>query len=388
MAQIGVGYRSVWSVMLEMSFELVEPYLYSTTASAVASAGTATVQVNTLGYPVVAVYSGAQLVIDSGLSQEVISVISFNAAVTPPTITATFSVPHLSGVQLIGATFPTQAASGDQFFSQSEILSYLARAQNVFLSDVPIVYALNTQTVQAGQTLQPFPCDVVDAVRIASSYQNVALTSLVRSGGTVTAASQSPHGMVANETFAILQSPDPSFDGAFTVATVPSSTTWTYPQSGINATTSGGGYAGLWLRLLEVSFEELAMQNPAWRSAYITSLRNWFEDRQGLYQWGIGGIPSSNFPVELLCSVRDTDTLQMTDGFLTPDVMLHAVRWKAMQFCMEKDGEQRDANRAQYCKMRYDRLVVAVRRWSGWVGSMGGQAQQQVAMAGTGRGKR
>jgi len=387
MAQVGSGFRSVWSVMLEMSFELIEPYLYSTTASAVASAGTATIQVNTLGYPVPAVFVGAQLVIDSGLSQEIITVTAFNTTITPPTITATFAVPHLSGVQIIGATFPTQAASGDVFFSQSEILSYLARAQNVFLSDVPIIFALNAQTVQVGQTLQPFPCDIVEAARIASSYQNVALTSLIRSSGTVTATSQSPHGLSANEAFAIIQSPDPTFDGAFTVATVPDSTHWTYPQSGINTSTSGGGFAGLWLRLLEVSFEELAMQNPAWRNTYITSLRNWFEDRQGLYQWGTGGIPASNFPVEILCSIRDTDTLQLTDGFLTPDVFLHAVRWKALQFCLEKDGEQRDANRAQYCKMRYDRLVVAVRRWSGWASGMGGQAHQQMAMAGAGGGQ-
>src|ERR1700722_18149278 len=210
MAMPGIGYRTCWSVAMEMSFHLLEPWLFTTTSSAVSAAGSATTQVPTLGYPVPALYVGALLVIDSGLNEEVISVTAFNATVTPPTITATFAVPHASGVQLVGATFPTQAASGDQFFTQSEILSYIARAQNQFLSDVPMIFALNTQNVQVGQVLQPLVCDSIEIAHVASSYQNVALTSLVRSGGTVTATSQSPHGLVQNEKFAILQAPDPT----------------------------------------------------------------------------------------------------------------------------------------------------------------------------------
>jgi hypothetical protein len=385
MAFPGLGYRTVWSVMLEMSFELIEPTLYSTTASAVAAPGPATIQVNSLGYPVSAVYEGAQLLIDTGLAQEIISVSAFNAAVTPPTITATFALPHVAGVQLIGPTFPTQAMSGDYFYSQTEILSYLARAQNVFLSDVPLIFAINLQTVQYGQTIQPFPCDVIEAHRIASSAQNVALASLTRLNNSVTAVSASPHGLIPNEKFAIIQSPDPNFDGVFRVTSVPDNLHWSYVQVGPNANVSGGGIAGLWLRLLEVSQEELAMQNPQYANNFITSLRAWSEDRAGLYQWMVAGRPSSNFPCEILCSIRDTDILQMTDSFLVPDVTLHAVRYKALQFCLEKDGEMRDSQRAQYCKMRYDKVVMAAKRWLGWQGGMAAKPQQQNAMAGSGR---
>ena len=372
----GIGYRTCWSVAMEMSFHLLEPWLFTTTSSAVSAAGSATIQVPTLGYPVPAIYVGALLVIDSGLNEEIVSVTSFNATVTPPTITATFAVPHLSGVQLVGVTFPTQAASGDQFFTQSEILSYIARAQNQFLADVPMIFALNTQNVQVGQVLQPLVCDSIEIARVSSSYQNVALTSLVRSGGTVTATSQSPHGLVQNEKFAILQAPDPTFDGAFRVATVPDTTHWTYSQSGINATTSGGGWAGLWLRLLEVSQTELSMQNPFYRDSFVTSLKAWWEDREGLYAFGVGpGVPSTNLPVEVLCSIRDTDSLQLTDGFLVPDVMLHYTRLKALQYCFEKDGEMRDPMRAIYCKQRYERGVMISRRWLGHIGmTSGGQA--------------
>jgi hypothetical protein len=373
---------------MEISFHLVEPTLLVNTLSAVAAPGSATIQVPNLGYPVNACYSGAQLVIDTGLAEEIITVSAFNAASVPPTITATFALPHASGAQLIGATFPTQAQSGDALFTQSEILSYLARAQNQFLADVPMIFALNTQTVQYGQILQPLVCDSVEIVRVSSSYQNVALASLTRSGNVVTAVSQSPHGLILNEKFAIIQSPDPNFDGAFRVATVPDNLHWTYPQVGPNVSVSGGGMAGLWLRLLEVSQSELACQNPFWESQFTTSLKSWYEDRTGLYAFGLGGRPSSNFPIEILCSIRDSDVLQATDGLLTPDPFLHYVKYKALEYAWSKNGEQQNPQLAAYAKARYDRGVLISRRWLGWQGGLGGKSEQQMAMAGASGGRR
>jgi len=386
MAQVGLGYRSVWSMMFELGLHLVEPYLYSTTTSAVTTPGTATIGITSLGTPVSACYVGAQIIIDSGLSQEIVEIAGVNPNTTPPTITATFAVPHATGVQVIGPTFPTQAASGDPFFTQTEILSYIARGQNQFLADVPLVFSLNTQNVTVGQVLQPLVCDSIEIHRIASSYQNVALASLARLNGTVTATSTSPHGLTQSEKFAIIQAPDPNFDGAFKVATVTGPTTWTYQQSGPDELISGGGYAGLWLRLLEVSQEELSMQNPFYRDNFATKLTSWFEDRTGLYQFGVNGRPSTGLPIEILCSVRDSDTLEMTDGFLVPDPFLHYIRYLSLSYAFSKDGEQRDPMRAAYCKQRYDRGVMITRRWMGWAGGMGGRAEQQMAMAGAGAG--
>jgi hypothetical protein len=388
MAQVGIGYRSVWSMVFEIGLHLLEPYLYTTTSSAVVAPGSATINVPTLGYPVNACYVGAQLIIDTGLSQEIITVSAFSPTATPPTITATFALPHASGIPLIGVTFPTQAASGDPFFTQTEILSYIARAQNQFLADVPLIFALNSQNVTVGQVLQPLVCDSIEIHRIASSSPNVALASLSRLNGVVTATSLSPHGLIPSEKFAVFQVPDPNFDGAFTVATVVDNLHWTYSQSGANESVSGGGYAGLWLRLLEVSQSELACQNPFWESVFTTSLKSWWEDRSGLYAFGLGGRPSSNFPLEILCSIRDSDVLQLTDFFLVPDPMLHYVKHKALEYAWSKDGEQRDSQRAAYCKSRYDRGVLIVRRWMGWAGGMGGRAEQQMAMAGASGGRR
>jgi hypothetical protein len=363
MAQVGTGYRSVISMMLELSFHLLEPWLITTTSSAVIAQGTATVQLGTLGYPVSACYVGAQLVIDTGLPQEIITLTAVDPTSTPPTITATFANPHASGVQVWGATFPTQANSGDPFFTQSEILSYIARAQSQFLADVPLIFALNSQNVTVGQILQPLVCDAIEIHRIASSSPNVALSSLSRLNGTVTATSISPHGLTVNEQFAIIQAPDPNWDGAFTVASVPNNLTWTYQQGGPNESIGQGGWAGLWVRLLEVSAEELSMQDPFYRNNFVTRLTSFYEDRVGLYQFGVNGKPSTNLPVEVLCSIRDSDILQLTDYFLTPDPFLHYVKYLALSYAFSKDGEARDAAREKYCRERYLRGVLVSKRW-------------------------
>jgi hypothetical protein len=385
MAQTGTGFRSVISVMLEVSFHLLEPYLYTTTSSAVVAPGSATINVPTLGYPVNACYVGAQLIIDTGLSQEIITVSAFSPTATPPTITATFALPHASGIPLIGVTFPTQAASGDPFFTQTEILSYIARAQNQFLADVPLIFALNSQNVTVGQVLQPLVCDSIEIHRIASSSPNIALASLSRLNGVVTATSLSPHGLIPNEKFAVFQAPDPNFDGAFTVATVVDNLHWTYAQGGVSESISGGGYAGLWLRLLEVSAEELSMQNPFYMNNFATRLTSFYEDRTGLYQFGVNGKPSTNLPIEVLCSIRDSDVLQLTDYFLTPDPFLHYVKYLALSYAFSKDGEARDPMREKYCRERYQRGVLVSKRWMNGLGaglSSGVKAGGHLATAG------
>ena len=67
--------------------------------------------------------------------------------------------------------------------------------------------------------------------------------------------------------------------------------------------------------------------------------------------------------MEVLVTARDTDTLAMTDGFLVPDIMLHYVEVKALEYCWSKDGEQRSPQMQKYCAMRYARGVQTVQRW-------------------------
>ncbi len=348
------------SVMIEMSFHLLEGIISTTLTSAVSASGSATVTVGSLGIPSNSLYIGAQVVVDTGINQEVVTVTFVNESASA--FTANFIFTHAIGAPVMGATFPVQASSGDYFFSQSEIQSYLARAQNQFLADVPSIFALNTQFVQIGNIYQQLVCDAITMERVASSSQWVALLSLTRTGNNVLAISSSAHGMVLGQKFSIFNPLDPSFAGAFTVGNVLSSTSWSYTQNSPNASTTGGA-AILWLRLYETSQEELSIQDPFWRNQNITRLSNWFEDRTGNYQWGVNGRPASQFPVEVLVTARDTDTLAMTDGFLVPDIMLHFVRLKALQYCFDKDGEQRSPQMQKYCAMRYARGVQTVQRW-------------------------
>jgi hypothetical protein len=382
-----------------MSFHLLEDYIFTSLATAVSAAGSTTVTVGSLGTPRNALYDGAQLIIDWGNpNQEVVTVTAVNASAS--TFTATFSFTHAIGAQVIGATFPVQASSGDYFFSQSEIQSYLARAQHEYLAQVPCIFQLNTQTVQFGQIYQQLVCDAIEMHRVASSRQYIALSSLTRGGGggfgeggfgegpfgvgagtpnLVTAVSLSPHNLIQGQKFSIYGAPDPSFDGAFIVGTVINSTSWSYNQAGPNATTNGGA-AVLWLRLLETSGEELSIQNPFWRNQNITQLRAWGEDRSGNYTWFVDGKPASQFPVEVLVSQRDTDTLAMTDFFLVPDMLLHYVKYKALEYCWSKDGEARDPLRAKYATTRFDRGIMATKRWLDGMGVDTGMQRQKATV--------
>jgi hypothetical protein len=295
-ANPGVGYRTVNSLLMEMSYHLLQPIVYTTLSqSTLAGLNVAAPVPTTLN-----MYPGAMLVVDSGVSAEIATVLSVGVGGSPPSpaFYANLNLPHSAGAMVAAATFPLQAAT-DPLLTQQECLAYVSRAQNQFLMDCPLYYQLTQQTVQYGQLYQSAPLNMIEMERVA-----------------VQTAS------------------------------------------------------GKWSRLYELTQEELGMQNPQWRMAHLTALNSWFEDRTGNYQWGVNGIPATAFPVELLTSVRDSDVLALTDGFLVPDPMLHYVKYLALSYAWSSDSEIRDPLRANYAIMRYQRGVAAVRRWMGAMGAI------------------
>lgn len=68
----------------------------------------------------------------------------------------------------------------------------------------------------------------------------ITIISLTRVSGVVTVVVSSPSGLFPSDTVTITGALDPTFDGTFTVATTPTSMTFTYVQAGIDATTTGG----------------------------------------------------------------------------------------------------------------------------------------------------
>jgi hypothetical protein len=366
MALPGTGFKLAYQVALEMSFTLLEPYVATTSTTSVNSPGSTTVTVNSFGIPIPAIYAGAELVIDPNTpNQEVVVVTAINLSTRQ--FTALFAFTHSIGATIIAPTFPTQATSGDPFFTQSEILSYLGRAQNEFLAECPCIFALTNQLVNIGQIYQQLVCDSIEIDRIAASNIAIPVVSMTRTSNLVTAISATPHNLSANSRFSIFNAPDPGFNGAFKAITILSPTSWTYAQYAPNAYMPGG-MLGLWTRLYETSQEQLTMQDYGWRNQNITKLASWYEDRTSVYKFGVNGRPATAIPVEILSSIRDTHTLALTDGFLVPDICLHGVKYKALEYCFSKDGEMKDPMRESYCKMRADRIIMATKRYMEWMG--------------------
>jgi hypothetical protein len=305
-------------------------------------------------------YSGAQLVVEQpgNATQEVVTVLTVPS---PTTFTANFANAHAAAAPVWGATFPTQQAT-DPIFTQAEMLQYLSRAQNEFLTAVPCFYQRFFQTVNTGLIYQATPPTAILIDRIAASAIDIGITSMVRAGGVVTLTAGGPTNLVQYNTFAAVNPTDPSFAGVFAVISAPSPNVITYRQVGADGSTTGGTIQSM-RRLYELTQEELVQQDRSWQSNYVGPLQSWFEDRAGLYRWGVGGRPSSNFPVELLCAVRDTDTLGLLDGFLVPDVCIHGVKALVMNYCQSKDGIAQQPQMAEFWLRRYSQVVIATQRY-------------------------
>lgn len=356
MAVPGLGYRTAGDVLFECSLHLAQPAVYQALTAPITAGSGVTAAIASTTY----VYPGAQLIIEvpGNAAQEVVTVITVPTATT---FTANFTKNHSSSAPVWAPTFPTQQGT-DPIFTQSEMLTYLSRAQNEFLTAVPCFYQRFFQTVNPGSIYQSTPTTAILIDRIAASALDIGITSMVRSGNTVTLTAVSPTNLVQYNTFSVVNAVDSSFNGSFAVISAPSANVVTYLQIGSDASTTGGSIQSM-RRLYEVTQEELVQQNRSWQVSYSSTLQSWFEDRAGLYKWGVGGLPASTFPVELLCAVRDTDTLSFLDGFLVPDVCAHALKYLTLNFAWSKDGIAFQPQMAEFAIKRYAQIVLATQRY-------------------------
>ena len=356
MANPGTGYRTAGDLLLEMSFHLAQPGVYTSLTNPITAGAGVTATVGTTFY----MYPGAQLIVEvpGNASQEVVTVITVP---TPTTFTANFAHNHLAAVPAWGATFPTQEAT-DPIFTQAEMLQYLSRAQNEFLTATMCFYQRFFQNVSLGQIYQATPPTAILIDRVVASAINISITSMARAGGVVTLTAAGPTNLSQYSTFAVANPTDSTFAGVFAVISAPSPNVITYRQAAADASTTGGTIQSM-SRLYELTQEELVQQDRGWQSNYVGPLQSWFEDRAGLYRWGVGGLPSSNFPVELLCSVRDTDTLGLLDQFLVPDVAIHGVKYLALNYAWSKDGVCQQPQLAEFALKRYSQVVMATQRY-------------------------
>ncbi len=340
---------------MEVSLHLCQPAVYQALASPITAGAGVTATVTTTA----AMYPGAQLLAGaSGASDtEVITILSVPNGTQ---FTANFANNHAAAEPVWGATFPVQYQT-DPIFTQSEMLGYLSRAQNEFLVAVPCFYQRFFQSLTANIIIQSLPANAILLDRIAASQINIPIASLVRSGNVVTLTAVQPTNLAQYNTLSVVGAADDSFDGVFAVSSSPSANVITYPQIGADASTTGG-FIQQMSRLYEVTQEELTMRNRGWQvsSGFPSS---WFEDRVGLYKWGVDGRPDSTYPVELLCALRDTDTLGLLDGFLIPDVAIHSIKYLSLAWCAQKDGVAQNIPMSAIYLKRYAQIVMATQRY-------------------------
>jgi hypothetical protein len=377
----GSGYRLANDVLIEISLHLCQPFVYTTMLNSVGTGTPQIVPLGSLGIPVNACYVGAQLlVVDPVNGNEIVTVSAVDTSLN--TITTTFGIFHSANTLISGATWPLQQAT-DPVFTQAEGLSYLSRAQNEFLSQCPVVYTRSIASASINQIFQSSPSTMIEMERISLSQLAWVGAELSRDGsGLVTAAFPYDVYIYTGQDVTVYEcSGDQSFLGCFQILAGATPGGEGYGEGGYGQ----GGYGGAvntvtWLqngpasstvsaslciysRLYEITQQEQAMQERTWRNDTFLPPTGWFEDRAGNYRWGLNAKPQGNFPMNLLWSTRDTDTLSLADGFVVPDCLLLYVKYKALEYFCSKEGVLNSPKMAAYCKLRFDRGVLITNRF-------------------------
>lgn len=408
------GSRRVIDVLVEISGHLVEPVLQTTLVSFALQGhggggygqggyGSSIVTGVVIDVPIeFYLYVGADIILNyQGDTEEVVTVTAVNYAQN------SFSCDpineHYPGEPVFGATFPTQAAT-DPLFTQAEIMAYLSQAQNDFLTKVPLVLELFPLTpIAIGQQYQSLPATTIELERVSllnrpSSSAAISQISVV--DGAVTAILSGPVPDWTPGLAVMVQGVGDGADATF--GTAPGDTvilsevinalgewivSWPLPDAA-NTNAIGGVISVPKLtRLYESSLEQITMQDPAWQmNTFSPQPTKWYEDRTGLYGWGLSPVPRSGYFVELLCSVADTQELAMLDSFLLPDCFVPYLKYKAMADALSKDGEQRSPTMCGFYLQRYNfGLMLADRFLRNTVNVE--QAIQGLAAASTGGGQ-
>jgi len=160
MATVGTGWICANDVLTDISYICVEQVVNANPTIGFAN-----------GNP------GALIIVGYGQpSQEVVLVISTTAT----TFTAVFANAHPATDTLTGATFPT-CQTNNEFFQQSEVLTYLAEAQNDYLLRVKCILNRVPQNWTFTMKTNAQPADCIQLQRVAvSNYATPPIYTALR----------------------------------------------------------------------------------------------------------------------------------------------------------------------------------------------------------------
>lgn len=94
--------------------------------------------------------------------------------------------------------------------------------------------------------------------------------------------------------------------------------------------------------------------NYTWPGTAPSSPAIRYQDRVNFETYAIQPAPSATTVAELIYAQRDSQSLQLIEGFLLPDPFLTYVKYKVLAQCYGKEGEMRDMARARYCEQRWE----------------------------------
>lgn len=156
----GVGYLIANDILTDVAFALIEPSVKTVVPGGGIAPGAQTVTTFDR-----AMYVGVQIVV--GLLGSNLEVVTITAVIVGASFSAVFANSHVGGEPITGATFPVQQ-SDDPFFTQPEMLGYLANAVNDLLTDCPLVVTVADISVVATTQNTALPPDCMKPVRIGA----------------------------------------------------------------------------------------------------------------------------------------------------------------------------------------------------------------------------
>jgi multisubunit Na+/H+ antiporter MnhC subunit len=167
---VGIGYLIASDILSDVSYMLIENPVNTAVPAGGVAAGAQTV-----GVYDPSMYVGAQVVV--GLSGDpLIEVVTITAVVVGVSFSAVFANAHAAGVAISGPTFPVRQPT-DPFFTQGEMLVYLATALNDFLTDCPLIIGVATVQVAPSAQTTALPADSLKPVRVATGNYPLRETS-------------------------------------------------------------------------------------------------------------------------------------------------------------------------------------------------------------------